>query len=169
VKSSKTERLRLSIQARVQFYGLDELRQFFAAAAKFLITRDHWDDPHPTTAFDNDAVIRAFHEGFEQFSRADMLVGKHVSEIDATFNELLKQASGWNGADLNFRVAKRKLTRLRQLMQRFIRSRGNEEQPLRGLRFYEKTIRTKYLAKTNQKVETSGPLQKGDATSGLHI
>jgi hypothetical protein len=154
VKPSKSAQLRRKIDQRVQFYGLDALRQFFSAAAKFLIKPDYWDDAHPTTEFDGDPVIQAFHEGFKQFSRADMLDGNHLSETELEFIDLLRQASGWKGTGLHFRVAKRRLTRLRQLMQKFLRSGENTEQPLRGLRFYDKVIRTKYLEKARAK-ETS--------------
>jgi hypothetical protein len=163
MKPSKTERLRRNIHARVQFYGLDELRQFFAAAAKFLIARENWDDSHPITGFDNDSVIRAFHEGFGQFTKADMLGAKQLTETEATFIRLLRDAAGWSGTDLNFRIAKRKLTRLRQLMQRFLRSSRHHEQPLRGLRFYDKAIRNKYLATTKRRAEMRSHTPKTDA------
>ncbi|HTC48455.1 MAG TPA: TIR domain-containing protein [Candidatus Aquilonibacter sp.] len=156
------------IDARLEFYGADELRQFFAAAAKFLIRSDHWDEEHPRTAFDDDPVIRSFHNGFQQFSKKEMLGGGTTHLIEADLLQLLKRASGWDGKDLNRRLAKKKLTKLRHQMQRlFVRIISSEKRPLRGLKFYEHVIRTNYLSKGKDdrfsKLEKGRP--KGQSTS----
>jgi|SRR5215469_139161 len=151
-KLSKAKKLWREIDARIQFYEPEQLRQFFAAAAKFLIKSNHWDDSHPTTKFDKEAVIKSFHEGFEQFSRKEMLGRKRVKQGEKDFLELLQKASGWGGKDLRRRVAKRKLTKLRDRMKkRFHRFMRKEKQPLRGLRFYDKVMRTKYMTRKGKK------------------
>src|SRR5437879_300578 len=118
-KLSKQKAIRQFIDTKIQFYELDELRQFFAAAAKFLIEQRYWDDRHPKTEFDNDSVIQAFHAGFEQFPREKMRL--HMNGImaqEAELIDLLKKASGWTGSNLKWPVAKKRLTRLRSEMKR---------------------------------------------------
>jgi hypothetical protein len=146
--SSKANKLWNRVDARIQFYGPDDLRRFFSASAKFLITQDHWDDTRPPTRFDRDPIISVFHEGFTQFSSREMLGDPSTAAAEAKFVQLLRQASGWGGKSLQARVAKRKLTQLRRRMKkRFLRYMKNGDQPLRGLSFYDHVIRTEYLNK----------------------
>ena len=136
------------VHPRIEFYPPDQLRQFFAASAKFLIKRRYWDDQPPRTGFDHEASIRTFHEGFVQFSKEEMLCRRQASHNGSDFITLLKRASGWAGQDFHRRVAKRKLTRLRkEIKKRLKRHASIEEQPLRGLIFYERVIRKMYLMK----------------------
>ena len=163
---SKAKQRWQGIEAGIQAYELNDLRQFFAAAAKFLIESKHWNDEHPSTRFDNSPTVGAFHDGFDQFSREKMLgIGnEHAESDEANLLDLLKQASEWNGKPLNRRVAGRKLTKLRHRLKKFFMrfmhvvryEEGSSEliavgngngSPSKGLRFYESVIRTKYLMK----------------------
>jgi hypothetical protein len=131
-----------SIYARLQFYDRDHLRQFFAAAAKFLIDPRCWDDRHPGTDFDHRPEVQAFHAGFEQLSAAQMRASTALDAEVAAFRRLLIDASGFHGKGLNRRVAKRKLGDLRDRVRRAFRD-SRESQ--RGLRVYEDVIRSTYL------------------------
>lgn len=165
-----------TIEAGIQAFELNEFRQFYAAAAKFLIDSVHWDDSHPETEFDENVVVKQFHAGFDQFSKGKMLgLEEHrIGTAEANLLELLKQASEWDGKKLHRRVAGRKLTRLRQRLKksllRFCRPDTREENAaevgeaengtkvpqrrkrglgvsFQGFLFYEFTIRGKYISK----------------------
>jgi hypothetical protein len=149
VRPSKSQKLWQQIDVRIQAYGPDELRQFFSAAAKFLIDSEYWNDEHPKTEFDKEGVVKAFHQGFVEFSKEGMLAGTSHGGKDTDLIQLLRKASGRGRNNLKRRVAKSKLSMLRSRMQaRFQHLMRQESQPLRGLRFYEKVIRKKYLTES---------------------
>jgi hypothetical protein len=142
---TKAQKLWKKIDGRIQEYDPIGLRQFYAASAKFLIPRNHWDDPAPATGFDSDPTVLAFHGGFLQFSQQEMLGDVDVSRI-LEYIKVLRQASGWGGKDLKSRTAKKKLTCLsRRMAKRFQHLIRNQENPLDRLDLYDGVLREKYL------------------------
>lgn len=148
------------IRAKTQGYDANASRQFFAAAAKYLIHSRHWDDEHPETPFDANPSVQAFHEGFKQFTGKEMRYIEEVSAVQRELIELLREASGWKGRDIQWKTAKKRLTKLRKEIKGWLQKsavgasnslESSEERPLRGLVFYDGVIRKKYLtAKSNE-------------------
>lgn len=146
-KISKVKRRWQWIDAALQHYDSPQIREFFSAAAKFLIPHEHWDDRHPETRFDADANIQAFHRGFESFSKSDMKATRKAKEKTSDLLPLLKSAADAKD-NLRRRDAKSKLGDLRRRMHKRLKKYSRrEKQPVRGLRFYEKTLKKNYLRK----------------------
>jgi hypothetical protein len=146
-RSTKARRRWDEIDARIQFYDGVMLRAFFAAAAKFLIDERHWDDDHPVTPFDKSPIVQSFHQGFEQFSAVEMTA--RIKGGPNAANELLGYvfiASNRGANRLRIETAKKRLTALRKRMTKRLRQFAPQD-PVRGLHFYQGTLRRTYLRK----------------------
>lgn len=109
------------------------LRSFYGGAAKFLIPRPRWSQPHPITRADNHVIVQAFHEGFDSWNIAS-LSDPHMRP---TLDRLRAAASFTEGEHLRFKSAARRLGVLRYHMnvrlRKFIK---NEKRPERGTNLY---------------------------------
>jgi hypothetical protein len=149
IKVSPASKRWLEVDARIQFFPEDELRQFFAAAAKFLIDSRHWDDRHPVTPFDERTEVRSFHKGFEQFPAERMRVRPAQTGEDGMLLDALRKASEFEDKPLRRRVAKKKLRKLRKRLHKRLARLDSTPRAFRGLRFYEGVLRQRYFRESH--------------------
>lgn len=129
----------------IEHLDVNLMRNFFGSAIKFLIPKESWDDQHPTSEFDSEPSVAAFHTGFDTFSAAEMTGAAKLPQEDSNLLTLVRTAAN-PGRRWSKRVAKRKSTRLRKEMKkRFLLYIHTTEEPMRGLRYYERLIREKYF------------------------
>ena len=174
---SKVQKVWAKVEAELQAYPLDSQREFFAAAAKFLIDPSHWNDLHPVTPYDGRPEIESFHAGFVQYSAGQMsgLRSATVTDSEKAVLLLLKRAVGWRGHKIDRIVAIGKLRTFRhRMLKRFSDLRDSDEfylleapgrklKTLKGLRVYEVIIRDKYLREVDRKTPTNLDPSAGDA------
>jgi len=136
----------MEIDAQIRYFPAHEFRKFYAAAAKFLIPSRNWNDRHPVSAFDHEAIVGSFHAGFDTYFEPQMRGHAALPAADRILLSLIRKAANPPTKRWSKRDAGKKMTRLTcEIKKRFNQYIPRNQAPIHRLSDYEHLVRHAYF------------------------